>query len=143
MAEPVYPHRPLETSGDWVRVLDILPGPRDSELDLHLRVVDLAHRPKYEALSYTWGASWQRRTARVDEPNLPVTDNSFRALQRLRWRFVKRTVWVDALCIKQHDVQEQETQVAIMGDIFWNATCVNLCWVNIAGLLRSMRHPSS
>lgn len=36
---------------DSIRVLDVLPGRRDDEIEVSLRVVTLASKPRYEALS--------------------------------------------------------------------------------------------
>jgi hypothetical protein len=54
-------------------VVDVKPGNFDDKLDVDIRVVDLAHGPKYEALSYTWKetayerAHYSTLTKEVDE----------------------------------------------------------------------------
>lgn len=130
MAPYKYPQVPLpaQADGQWTRVLDIRPGRFDTKLHLDLRLADVASRStRYEALSYTWGASLNGRSVTVnDEYELPVTDNLFDALRRLRRRYRHRTIWIDAICINQLDLQERAAQVTMMGDIYASATCVNV-----------------
>jgi hypothetical protein len=50
---------------------------------------------KYEALSYTWGASKLERTITLNGKHmLGITDNLYNALRRLRKRVGIRTLWV-------------------------------------------------
>ena len=57
---------------------------------------------------------------------MPVTDNLFNALSRLRRRFKMRILWVDRLCINQTDMDERGQQVSMMGRIYREAKCVNI-----------------
>jgi hypothetical protein len=85
--------------------------------------------PNYEALSYTWGARRKQRVIRLNgKYTLPVTDNLYDAVQRIRSRADLRTVWVDALCINRSDVAERGHQVKFMGDIYASATTV-IVWL--------------
>jgi hypothetical protein len=52
---------------------------------------------------------------------MTVTPNLGAALQRLRHRFRRRTVWIDALCINQNDLEERAQQVSFMKDIYARA----------------------
>lgn len=49
---------------------------------------------------------------------MTVTCNLGAALQQLRHRFRRRTVWIDALCINQNDLEERTQQVSFMKDIY-------------------------
>lgn len=110
-----------------IRVLDLLPGRRGTEIRISLRVVDMSSGPDYEALSYTWGESSAGRSILVNEIyRLPVTDNLFHALRGLRRRSMPSTLWIDRICINQPDLEERGHQVGFMGHIYSQATCVNV-----------------
>ena len=115
------------TRPDAIRVLDLLPGKCDDELRITLQVAFLNSEPKYEALSYTWGASTEDRFVRVNcDGQLGVTDNLFRALRGLRRRFRTRTMWIDAICIDQSSFEEKNNQVQMMGRIYQQGCCTNV-----------------
>lgn len=84
----------------------------------------------YTALSYTWKNPMtvakeepiNRRpsmpnTIEINEHLLPITRNLGDAL---RYLFVRgeRRLWIDAICINQHDMQERGNQVGLMGRIY-------------------------
>jgi hypothetical protein len=52
---------------------------------------------------------------------MTVTPNLGAVLQRLRGRFRRRTVWIDALYINQNDLEERTQQVSFMKDIYERA----------------------
>ena len=88
---------------------------------------------RYEALSYTWGASTEGHTILLNGGvPINVTDNLYQALRRLRYVSKVRTLWVDALCINQADTVERADQVGQMGLIYKAATCVNV-WLGESG----------
>ena len=120
---------PLTFSETFIRVLDLLPGRRHQQVEVILRVVDLADRPTYTALSYTRGASELGHSITANESHtLPVTDNLFNALVRSRRKYRKRTLWVDRVCTNQLDTHERSRQVALMGKIFGQAESVDV-WI--------------
>ena len=49
---------------------------------------------------------------------LPITKNLAGALQHLRHTNQERTLWIDAVCINQQDLEERGQQVALMKEIF-------------------------
>lgn len=114
-------------SANSIRVLDVLPAKRDDEVRTTLRVVSLDSDPVYEALSYTWGKPDDQKAIKVnDDYDLPVTNNLFRALRNLRDDSETRTLWVDAICINQADVDECNRQVNLVGLIYQTAVCVDI-----------------
>ncbi|KAI0454722.1 HET-domain-containing protein [Xylaria acuta] len=127
-------YRPLEPAVKNIRVLELLPGVFESDLRGILRTVALDDKPPYEALSYTWGTRTEGRTLKIRQNTkwisrsneLPVTDNLFRALRRLRYLFKARVLWVDAVCINQEDIDERSAQVALMAEIYSNATSTTI-----------------
>ncbi|KAK8093464.1 hypothetical protein PG997_000149 [Apiospora hydei] len=59
---------------------------------------------------------------------VPVTHNLFEALSSLRLRDMDRLLWIDALCINQHDHREKGHQVGQMRSVYHNADTV-LVWL--------------
>ncbi|KAI1753979.1 HET-domain-containing protein [Xylaria castorea] len=125
---PIY--QPLEPGTKNIRVLELLPGVFETNLRGIIRTVALDDKPSYEALSYTWGTRTEGRTLKIRQNTnwasrsneLPITDNLFRALKRLRYLLKARVLWVDAVCINQEDIDERSAQVAIMAEIYSNAS---------------------
>ena len=123
----LYRALPLNAEEDIIRLLDIHPGGYEEEVRICLRVVALVPGPYYEALAYSWGTSTKARTIVAnDHPRIPVTDNLYGAVRRLRLRSETRTLWVDALCINQADRDEKGQQVGLMARIYQSASCVNI-----------------
>ena len=85
----------------------------------------------YEALSYVWGPSDKPHSISVDGGDLPITANLHAALIHLRDRFIKRIVWVDAICINQGDGTEKAKQVLYMAEIYGKASRV-IVWLGEA-----------
>ncbi|KAL9034023.1 MAG: hypothetical protein Q9180_005635 [Flavoplaca navasiana] len=128
-------YRPLDAED--IRILTVLPGP--SRSNIHVRLnhakLDTNDPPSYEALSYTWGSNNFSRAIYVhtegEQTLLAVTQNLHNALQQLRKTSSPRTLWVDATCINQSDVEERNQQVARMADIYESAAKV-LIWIGPA-----------
>ncbi|RMY21294.1 hypothetical protein D0866_12317 [Hortaea werneckii] len=78
--------------------------------------------PAYQALSYTWGGQERVHPVQVgDNTVLLVTKNCLAALRLLRQKNIL-VVWIDAVCIDQSNPAEKAIQVAMIGDVFRNAT---------------------
>jgi hypothetical protein len=82
----------------------------------------------YNALSYTWGDPNQKGTITLNGSPFSVSKNLFVALEHLRDKKEPLTLWIDAICINQADVDERTQQVKQMIDIYKNATQV-LIWM--------------
>ncbi|KAK3072033.1 hypothetical protein LTR53_007580 [Teratosphaeriaceae sp. CCFEE 6253] len=122
VVEDAYSNVPLNPKGKQIRVLHLHGGSYSSSLCGTLAVVDLKDQPRYEALSYTWGASTLSNTIMINgRHHLPLTDNFWRALRGLRYKWRERILWIDALCINQNDIGERGQQVTFMGDIYHTA----------------------
>lgn len=104
-----------------IRLLVLDPGRGDEELSCHLHPASLSDRPKYEALSYAWGDPAIRQTVRCGDKAARITTNLFNALRHLRDPTQRRSLWADALCINQEDIQERSRQVQLMGTIYSTA----------------------
>jgi hypothetical protein len=102
--------------------------------------------PRFTALSYVWGDP--TRTHRLPLPvpsqrladpshngtaegiqvHMQITYNLHTALTRLRRQRWAGSLWVDALCINQGDIQEKNVQVPLMSRIYRSAERV-LVWL--------------
>ncbi|KAF4476034.1 Heterokaryon incompatibility protein 6, OR allele [Colletotrichum fructicola Nara gc5] len=91
-------------------------------------VIEASHH--FEALSYVWGPPSSSHYLQLGALILPITANCDAALRHLRRASEDRNLWVDSICIDQTPggVQERNTQVAMMGDIYQVAEDV-LVWL--------------
>jgi len=110
-----------ETQRFEIRLLRIQPSAftDDIHIDLQPKELDLSDPIEYEALSYTWGTT-KSSVLYIGESKhtLEVTDNLAIALRHLRYPTEWRTMWIDAICIDQSNLDECSEQVAIMADIY-------------------------
>ena len=93
---------------------------------LHVRSFTLAPQDglAYTALSYVWGKAKNLEPIQLDNVQVMVQPNLYHALLELSKDSFRPLLWVDALCINQADIHERNAQVAIMKDIYSNATQV-------------------
>ena len=123
-------HTPLHNDKNQIRLIHISPAAHDGDtIRCRFTVASLDHRPHYEALSYVWGDSTRAHSIRVDDRFMPVTDNLYAALRRLRLRDKDLTLWVDALCINQSNLNEKMHQVSRMAEIYKQASQV-IIWLD-------------
>lgn len=110
-----------------IRVLHLEPGKWDDDICGKLEVVRLDSQPRYEALSYTWGASLVSEDCEKLSKK-PITSSLHQALRRMRRHDSARCLWIDAVCINQADNNEKASQVSIMGTVYSLADTV-LVWL--------------
>jgi hypothetical protein len=122
METRAYDYKHLK-SVDSIRLLELLPGVRDSPLQCHIAEVQKSNRPEYEALSYAWGEAIFSHTIEeaTSGTQLMITVNLHNALQGIRHQHSRRVLWVDAICINQMDLREKNILVAQMGRIYEDA----------------------
>ena len=83
--------------------------------------------PEYKALSYTWDIDSTSSTGQDTKVitysghEMLVRENLFAALRRLRYSDRLRSLWIDAICINQTDIEEKNNQVALMGSMYASA----------------------
>ncbi|MCJ1476890.1 hypothetical protein MMC13_005559 [Lambiella insularis] len=130
-----YKYKPLNEAAKEIRLMTLFAGPFSSEdiqisLGIKRFLADGSSAdPKFEALSYAWGSTddparitvhdgaLQRRT-------LAITRNLATALLYLRHEHKDRVLWIDAICVNQHDLAERSHQVQRMADIYTHAELV-------------------
>lgn len=151
---------PTLPAGDALRLLTLKAGGFFDLLEGDLIPMAFSAKPKYLALSYTWGdptpehsnlPATLRREATVSggDPrgegpitcqkegvltlnghDVPITHNLALALRFLRSADHPLTLWVDAVCINQADIDERNSQVALMALIYSRATVV-VTWLGL------------
>jgi hypothetical protein len=111
------------------RLLKVFPSEPDSDTVASLEEVDLDTHPVFECLSYTWGTSTNTSRVTIDNKPVAIRKNLYGFLRKLSSSTqTTRTVWVDAMCISQTDLDEKAHQVAMIGRIFSQAARV-LVWL--------------
>ncbi|CAJ2499618.1 Uu.00g024710.m01.CDS01 [Anthostomella pinea] len=133
---PLYQYKKLR-QGE-IRLLQILPGHYSDPVQCTLSTVSIneVEQQPYEALSYTWGAlagmQWilvidNDASGRTHHGGLKVRWNCYNTLKRLRREDSSRTMWIDAICIDQDNLEERSQQVGFMSRIYSLAEQVVVC----------------
>lgn len=110
------------------RLLVIKAGQDDEPIQCSMQEMDIDDPPSYTALSYTWGTSGGNKTIDVDGQSFMITDNLWHALLHIRLVDQLLTIWIDALCINQDDMDERNHVVRRMKDIYERANGI-LAWL--------------
>lgn len=121
-----YEGLPAKTENNhYIRVIDLLPAAhRQDLLECIIRKAEIGSgtidKP-YEALSYVWGNDTAGDFVLCGKARITIGKNLSVALRRLRRANKTRTIWIDAICINQKDVEEKEVQVGSMHEVYFNA----------------------
>lgn len=96
---------------------------QETELGLEcaLEHTSLDSSSPYECLSYTWGSLIYNEKIILNSRPFPVTSNLYHALKTIFRNTQTRTLWVDAICINQLDIEERSRQVLRMPEIYGGA----------------------
>ncbi|KAL8905087.1 MAG: hypothetical protein Q9207_002861 [Kuettlingeria erythrocarpa] len=106
-----------------------------------METFSLDEYPLYSALSYTWGnplgqessdaAYREKFSISINSKTFEVTKNLHDALLQLQLSYAGNYIWIDAICIWQADVQERNSQVGLMDEIYGKAAKV-LIWLGVS-----------
>jgi hypothetical protein len=118
----------LDLSRNDIRLVVIHPGRVGEVIRADLVDASLSNSPQYEALSYAWGSPDLSSEILLNNQKFRITPNLADALGMLRTEYTVRTMWIDAICINQADLEERNTQVAKMREIFERAAHV-IVWL--------------
>src|ERR1700712_4910657 len=83
-SQPTYTYVPLNPTERQIRVLHLLAGPKHATPRCALEIVSLKDEPHFDALSYAWGTSENRKHIEVDDISVYVTRNLYEALDQFQ-----------------------------------------------------------
>jgi Heterokaryon incompatibility protein (HET) len=123
-------YRPLNTNE--IRLLKPLSQSSNS-LSFEIVHISLLSKPRYTALSYTWGPPGDVYKILLNGLHFPIRQNLFDALQQIqRSQLVDQYLWVDAICINQGEdndaLNERSLHISLMKQIYEQAAKV-LVWL--------------
>ncbi|KAI9657185.1 MAG: hypothetical protein M1821_003352 [Bathelium mastoideum] len=129
MATPnTYKYHPLDPGNSEFRLVTLEPGCYSDPIHCRLHNVSLHLKPRFEALSYTWGPSQPQTSILISNSRFRIRKNLELALRHLRHEEQIRVLWIDALSINQAEVLERNHQVQSMKEIFSAADAV-IVWL--------------
>lgn len=126
---PEYKYSPL-SGRDWTRLLRLDPQANNQSVATSLVAAQLdSDAVPYTSLSHSWGRNKDgdaslARSIIVNGSSLDVTENLHDCLIRLSPGSggTPLLLWVDAVCINQTDVDERNSQVAMMAEVYKRAS---------------------
>jgi hypothetical protein len=116
----MYEYEPLDRERKEIRLLTLQPGSRNAMLfcTLATAYLDTPTPPRYETISYVCGDQKIKGPINLHGSEVEVPATSEAALRRMRRKDRPRTLWIDAICINEADVDERGHQVGIMYEIY-------------------------
>ncbi|OAP64072.1 hypothetical protein AYL99_00044 [Fonsecaea erecta] len=114
--------------GEEIRTLLLAPGEKGTPISCEMQVVPSPRSTQFEALSYVWGETTPSKLISCNGFAFSVTESLYTALLHLRYPDAWRRLWVDQLCINQHQGQELMKQVGLMGRLYSSA-CRVIVWL--------------
>ena len=116
-------------SDNTVRLLKVL----SIEPQIVIVLVDhqLHDSPEYYAVSYSWGTEAATATIICNTRSFHVTPHLYEGLQSITTVMGCQNLWIDAICIDQHNEAEKARQVSNMHQIYVRAKGV-LVWLGKA-----------
>ncbi|KAI0401896.1 heterokaryon incompatibility protein-domain-containing protein [Xylaria palmicola] len=144
-----FPYPPLPGE-DSLRLLTLKAGSFLDPLEGDLTPTAFSSKPKYLALSYTWDAPtteqsdlpaafsgeaddlvcYKEATLALNGHDVSIRHNLALGLRYLRSTSLPLILWVDTVCINQADIDERNSQVAIMALVYSRATAV-VAWLGL------------
>ncbi|KAK0634454.1 heterokaryon incompatibility protein-domain-containing protein [Bombardia bombarda] len=119
-----------------IRLLKLEPGEAADPIQCSLVPISLLNAIDYESLSYCWGDPAATNTISCHDGRqygtLGIAAHLHAALVGLRHKDKPRTLWIDAICINQHDMAEKAIQIGLMSRIYSQAMRV-VVWLDEAG----------
>ena len=99
---------------------------------LEMLVVSVDHALAYEAVSHAWQYPFLGvKIAMKHGYHLEISQNIYDFLSHRRSYVSSKLIWIDALCIDQHSIEERQAQVLLMKDVFSKAARV-IVWLGMS-----------
>lgn len=132
-AREPYAYVPFASASTQIRLLQLLPGKRRSQISVTIETVPVGRDkdvPRFTALSYHWGPEGNESFIHVSgtDQTIAVRQNLFEALYHLRDSKTPCRLWIDAICIDQNNEEEKSEQMNLMASVFMSATEV-IAWI--------------
>ena len=133
LANTPYSQTPLSFRSRVFRLVELQPSTEEEDIQCSPKVFSLDEEyPEYVALSYAWGLKQSTKHIVLEGKKCPVGDNLWWFLHHMQQQRRYTRYWIDAICIDQGNVLEQNHQVRLMQDIYGNAQSVSI-WLGKAG----------
>ena len=129
--QPFFRYEPLDSHAESTRMLKLLPGPDESDIECTVINVTFPFDEPYLALSYEWGDARSIHSMRVNATAFYIQQNLYTFLWQIRSQLsaeLPMLIWTDAICIDQYNVDERNHQVKLMRMIYSQADEV-LVWL--------------
>ncbi|KAF1834400.1 HET-domain-containing protein [Decorospora gaudefroyi] len=120
-------YEPLPDSRTYIRLLQIQHSEPEQTIRCTLTPFLLEKAPPYHAVSYTWGDPKSTTSITLNHRNMVIRENCDYALRQASAAHHGAYLWIDAICINQHDNAEKSHQVAIMATFYRQAARVLSC----------------
>jgi hypothetical protein len=114
-------HAYRRLKNDEIRLLILNPGEPDEPIECYLEHYPVESTKGYLALSYVWGSTENPYHIVLDGCTVSITANLGAFLRTRRAKFQPLVLWIDALCINQHDVDEKGSQIRLMKRVYEGA----------------------
>lgn len=117
---------------DDIRLLHAQQDHESGLLQFSLKHYSRSEAPPDAALSYTWGNEAASERILLDDRQLIIRPNLHRCLSHVTQERADgkawKCLWIDAICINQHNPSEKNDQVRRMSETFKNAYIV-IAWL--------------
>jgi hypothetical protein len=118
-------YHPLNKHRNEFRVALIEPSSDTTALiTVNLDIASPSNYHPFDALSYCWAGLKGMEEIMLCGRKTSVTANLYEALRQLRSTTSTVRLWIDSICINQNDREERSSQVAMMDQLYRNATVV-------------------
>jgi len=109
----------LPLNHEEIRILELLPAVWTREpIQARIFKTRLDNLPLFSALSYTWGDESITADISLGGQKLSITASLETALKALRAADHSVLLWIDQICINQHDAEEKSRQILLMRSIY-------------------------
>ncbi|PMD34267.1 HET-domain-containing protein [Hyaloscypha variabilis F] len=124
----VYRYQALDATRQQIRLIKLVKNTSSKRPRCKIYTFDLASAPKYIALSYTWGPPDPSRRILVDKKAFEVRENLYNFLCSFQTGSAITTdiayIYIDQISIDQENLQERNSQVRLMSDIYTQSSHV-------------------
>lgn len=132
-----YQPLPTQRGNETFRLLRLEAGSANDPIICQLHIAEVPNDRTtyglllYDAVSYVWGVDEPRYEIILGAWSFFIRENLYQFLLQIRHPAEDLTLWIDALCIDQSNLDERGQQVQLMHQIFRSARRV-LVWLGTA-----------